>query len=109
MAYHVLGDTDTILGFGFAGVPGTAVESADDARTAFAELIADKVLKVLVVTCPVAAMIDRELMDHRLSSQPPYVVEIPDIWGTAARRRTLIEMIQEAVGIKISSHDEPGT
>lgn len=103
MAYHVLGDTDTILGFGFAGVPGTAVGSADEARAAFAGLIADQGLKVLVVTCPVAEMIDHELTEHRLSSQPPYVVEIPDIWGTDVNRRTLIEMIQEAVGIKISS------
>ncbi|MDT8391788.1 MAG: V-type ATP synthase subunit F [Lentisphaeria bacterium] len=106
MAYHILGDTDTILGFGFAGVSGTAVDSADEARAAFAGLIADKALKILVVTCPVAAMIDSELTDHRLSSRPPYVVEIPDIWGTKVNRRTLIEMIQEAVGIKISSRAE---
>ena len=106
MAYHVLGDADTILGFGFAGVPGTVVDTGPEAKKAFAELISNKVLKVLVVTYPVAQFIDDDLTAHRLTSQAPYVVEIPDIWGTNVDRRTLVQMIQEAVGIKISTHVE---
>lgn len=105
MAYHILGDTDTILGFGFAGVSGTAVDSMERAREEFLRLTADRTLQVLVLTYPVSAMIERELTEHRLSSKPPYVVEIPDIWDTPIERPTLVELIQEAVGVKISGND----
>jgi vacuolar-type H+-ATPase subunit F/Vma7 len=102
MAYHVIGDADTILGFGFAGVPGTAADAPDAARKAFADRVADGSLRILILTHKVAAMVDEELTAHRLSASPPFVVEIPDLWRTKLDRKTLVELIQEAVGIKIS-------
>lgn len=102
MSYHILGDEDTVLGFGFAGVPGTAVDNRQAATEIFATLVSDPVLKVLIMTYPVAAMLEPEVTAHRLASGAPYVVEIPDLWKTRVVRRTLVEMIQEAVGIKIA-------
>ena len=106
MAFHILGDPDTILGFAFAGVPGTAVEDAVAARRAFVEVSDRAEVRILVVTRVVAAMLDEELTAHRLTSSAPFVVEIPDLWGREVKRATLVEMIQEAVGIRISRSEE---
>ncbi len=106
MSFHILGDADTILGFGFAGVTGTAVDSPAAARAAFAERVADKAVRILVLTYPVAAMLEDEVTAHRLTVTPPFVVEIPDLWGTRVDRRTLVELIQEAVGIRLVGQDK---
>ncbi len=106
MAFHVIGDEDTILGYRFAGVGGSAVRTEDEALAAFRERIASEDCKVLIVTETVARMIDADLANHRLTAQAPFVVEVGDVWETPGRSRSLEEMIQEAVGIKIVREKE---
>ena len=102
MSFYIIGDADTVLGFAFSGVPGTSVESADDARTAFSSATSRDDVQIMVLTEKVAEWVEAELTEHRLSTKPPYVVEVPDIWGTPVERSTLEELIQEAVGIRIA-------
>jgi len=40
LKYFVIGDEDTVLGFGMAGVKGRAVAGVEQARSAFEEAIA---------------------------------------------------------------------
>ena len=101
MSFHIIGDQDTILGFAFAGVAGTVADSAASAQAAVAALTGDAQTQVLIVTERVAVMVDEQLTAHRLTAQPPFVVEIPDIWGGEVERKGLEAMIQEAVGIRI--------
>ena len=100
-AFHIIGDQDTIVGFRFAGVTGTAVESQADSLEAFRSAIAENRYSILLVTDRVADWVEEELTQHRLSSAPPYIVEVADIWGTPVQRKGLEQLIQEAVGIKI--------
>ncbi len=101
MSFHIIGDQDTILGFRFAGVPGTAVDSEAEARTAFEQMTAKQTVQILILTHSVADMLGDQLVEHRMQAQPPYIVEIGDIWETPVERQTLEQMIQEAVGIRI--------
>ena len=98
-----------MLGFAFAGIPGSTAETPEEAHRNFAAVTNRSDLRVVIVTEQVAEWIDADLTDHRLSTRPPFVVEIPDIWNTPVERRSLETLIQEAVGIRItkkSSTDE---
>ena len=105
MSYHIIGDPDTVLGYRFAGVTGDAVENAEQAREAFNKALSSEEPGILLLTQPIEDMIEEEVTAHRLTSKPPYVAVVPDIWGCGRKRKSLQETISEAVGIKIVESD----
>ena len=105
MSYHIIGDPDTVLGYRFAGVTGDAVENAEQAREAFNKALSSEEPGILLLTLPIEDMIEEEVTAHRLTSKPPYVAVVPDIWGGGRKRKSLQETISEAVGIKIVESD----
>ncbi|OPZ26293.1 MAG: V-type ATP synthase subunit F [Lentisphaerae bacterium ADurb.BinA184] len=105
MSYRIIGDQDTILGYAFAGVPGVAVDGEEQARAAFRSALADAGVSMLIVTRRVASLLSDEIAAHRVACQAPFVVEVGDLWDTPVKRRTLEELIQEAVGIRITKAD----
>lgn len=105
-AYHIIGDQDTVLGYRFAGVSGDVVEDAAQAKTAFEAALNDPSVTVLLVTEAVEDMIPELVMRHRMAAKPPYLVVVQDIWGPRGGRKSLQELINEAVGIRLSSSDD---
>ena len=105
-AYHIIGDQDTVLGYRFAGVSGEAVENAEQAKTAFENALNDSGITVLLVTEAVEDMIPDMVMRHRMAAKPPYLAVVQDIWGPRGGRKSLQELINEAVGISLSSSDD---
>lgn len=101
MAYHIIGDQDTVLGYRFAGVTGEAVETTEEAREAFARATTARNPGILLLTEEVADMLEDEVTAHRMAATPPFLAVIQDIWGPRGKRRSLQEMINEAVGIHI--------
>jgi vacuolar-type H+-ATPase subunit F/Vma7 len=101
MSFHIIGDADTVLGYRFAGVSGDVVETAEDARAAFKAALSNHRKGVLLITEAVEDMLDEEVTAHRLSSKTPYLAVMQDIWGPLGKRRSLQELIYEAVGIRI--------
>jgi len=106
MSFHIIADENTILGFRFAGIQGSKADDRETALAAFRQVLARNDCRVLLVSNKVGMMIEAELTAHRLLSEPPYVVQVDDIWGTKTDRPTLDQMIQEAVGIKIVREQE---
>ena len=104
--YHIIGDKDTVLGYRFAGVSGDAVEDAAQAKTAFEKAVEDPSITVLLLTEAVEDMIPDMVMKHRMAAVPPYLAVVQDIWGPRGGRKSLQELINEAVGIRISSEEE---
>ena len=104
-AYHIIGDQDTVLGYRFAGVSGDAVEDAAQAKTAFENAIGDAGVTVLLITEAVEDMIPDVVMKHRMAAKPPYLAVVQDIWGPRSGRKSLQELINEAIGIRISSEE----
>ncbi|MGI5922348.1 MAG: ATP synthase subunit F [Lentisphaerae bacterium] len=105
MAFHIIGDADTVLGYRFAGVNGDVVETTEEARAAFKAAIANRSKGVLLITEAVEDMLTEEVTAHRLSSKPPYLAVMQDIWGPRGKRRSLQDLIYEAVGIRIVQDD----
>ena len=101
MAFHIIGDQDTVLGYRFAGVTGVVAENRAEALAAFRDALANKENRILLLTEAVDAMIAAAVTEHRLSAAPPYIVVVRDIQGTNVERRSLNDMVHYAVGIKL--------
>ncbi len=101
MAFHFIGSEELAIGFRFVGVPGTVVETPDEARSAFAEVTGRGEARVLVLTEEVTAMIPREVLDWQMGGQYPLIVEIPGVGGPREGRTSLIDSIRDAVGIHV--------
>lgn len=97
---YIIGDADTVLGYRFAGVPGTVAEDAEAARTALRAALGRVGCTVLLVTRPAAAGLRAELDAHRRTGQPPYVAVVTDIGSRREDGPSLEAMIQAAIGIR---------
>lgn len=101
MRYHVIGDEDTVLGFRYAGVPGDTVGSADAAREALQRVLRQRDVGILILTDTVADQVRDEVNRVRFDFELPLVVEVPGPGGPSPRRKDLLALIREAVGIKV--------
>jgi V/A-type H+-transporting ATPase subunit F len=101
MKYAIIGDEDTVLGFGIVGVLGQVATTEAETRRAFQELRADKEVSIIIITERLADKI-RSLVDRYLFTESfPLIVEIPDRHGPGPGRPGIKEMVNAAIGIKI--------
>jgi V/A-type H+-transporting ATPase subunit F len=101
MRYFVLGDEDTVLGFGMVGVEGRTVDTEAQAAEALDAVLTDGSIGILIITEGAAGLV-RDRIDRLLfSEQFPLVVEIPDRRGRLPDRPSLRELVNQAIGIKI--------
>lgn len=101
MKYYVIGDEDTVLGFRYAGVEGVVVQTARDVTDALAAASADREVGAIVITERAAALARDEVDAMRVGSVSPVLVEVPDRHGPLPGKKTLADLIREAVGIRI--------
>jgi len=105
MKFFCVADEDTVRGFRLAGVEGEAVATAAEADQAIRRAAQRPDLGVLIVTDTVAAEV-RELVDDvRMNRDRPLIVEIPGPQGPMPGRKTLRQLVQEAVGIRIGQEE----
>jgi V/A-type H+/Na+-transporting ATPase subunit F len=101
MRYYVIGDEDTVLGFGMVGVDGEAVRNPEEADKAFNDALSDEGIGIIIITERAADFI-RELVDKYLFSEKfPLIVEIPDRKGSVPGKPKIREMVNHAIGIKL--------
>lgn len=101
MDYYVIGDEDTVLGFGMVGVRGREVSTEREANLALDAALEDREIGILIMTERTADLV-RDRVEHLLFSEDfPLIVEIPDRSGTLPGRPTLREMVNDAIGIKV--------
>ena len=101
MKYSIIGDEDTVLGFGIVGVFGKVAENAEQAEHAFQTLLEDKETSIIIITERIADMI-RPIVDKYLFTVSfPLIVEIPDRKGTKPGRPGIKEMVNTAIGLKL--------
>jgi V/A-type H+-transporting ATPase subunit F len=98
--YFVVGDEDTVLGFQCAGVAGAVVNTSQEAAEALRR-VREGGVGVVIVTEEVADMVRAEMDALRFEEALPLVVEVPGPQGPLPGRRTLSDIIREAVGIKV--------
>ena len=112
MEYFVIGDEDTVLGLGMAGVRGRTVNNMEQAErlcervvmikdAAFSEAIKDRTVGIIIITEAVADLI-RSLVDKYIFTQSfPLIVEIPDRTGRLAGKPGIRELVNRTIGLKL--------
>lgn len=101
MKYSVIGDEDTVLGFGIVGVSGMVAANADEASSAFQAVLEDKETCIIIITERVADMIRPVVQKYLITERFPLIVEIPDRNGPKPDRPGIKEMVNSSIGIKI--------
>ena len=101
MKYSIIGDEDTVLGFGIVGVSGKVAVSPEEAMIAFQTVLEDKEISIVIITEKVANMIRAAVDKYLFTESFPLIVEIPDRHGRDPNRPGIKEMVNGAIGIKI--------
>ncbi|HEX2967150.1 MAG TPA: V-type ATP synthase subunit F [Syntrophorhabdaceae bacterium] len=101
MTFFCIADEDTVRGFRLAGVPGQAVTSAGEAISALHDAIGNSEYAIIVVTGNIASLIRSTINDIRFNRSRPLIVEIPGPEGDLSGRKSLRDLVQEAVGISV--------
>lgn len=101
MKYFIVGDEDSVLGFGMVGVQGKVIKNVEEARSAFQMALDDGDIGIIIITERIAELI-RPLVDRYLfREQFPLIIEIPDRIGPISGRLGIREMVNRAIGIKL--------
>ena len=101
MKYSIIGDEDTVLGFGIVGVLGKVATTPDQAQRAFKAILQEKDTGIIIITERVADMIRPLVNKFLFTSSFPLVVEIPDRNGPKPDRPGIKEMVNTAIGIRL--------
>jgi V/A-type H+-transporting ATPase subunit F len=102
MKYYIIGDEDSVLGFGMVGVRGEIVTNQQAAEAAFKSALEDSDIGIIIITERAAELI-RPIVDRYLFTEMfPLIVEIPDRKGPLAGKPGIREMVNMAIGIKLS-------
>jgi len=105
MDYFFLGDEELVTAFRFIGIDGIAVKDQQHAVDVF-KGITEKTkdephCHVLLLTEETADWLGDYMIEWQLSGNYPLLVEIPGISGRLPDRKTLVEAIREAIGIRV--------
>jgi vacuolar-type H+-ATPase subunit F/Vma7 len=98
--YLVIADEDTVLGFRCSGMPGIAVADREGVLKALQGAQEEKA-GMVILTEEAAAMAREEVDALRFRGTLPMVVEIPGARGPRPERRSLAEIIRQAIGVKV--------
>lgn len=99
MKFFVIGDEETVLGFRLAGIEGRVAQSPDEAREALEEAYRMENLGVIVLPERIAATVREEVDRLVYKTTFPLLIEIPDRLGPLDGRRSIKDLIREAVGV----------
>ena len=115
MDYYFIGDSELVTAFRFIGIDGTAVSNAEAARAAFLRITRSidaatglalpsphgGACGALILTEEAADWLGEELTQWQLSGKYPLIVEMPGTLGRHPGRKTLVDSIREAVGVRV--------
>jgi V/A-type H+-transporting ATPase subunit F len=99
--FLAIGDRDTVLGFQLAGVEGRVVESPAEARQELARAVRLADVGVIIIPDPIALELQDEINEVRFRTARPAIVEIPGPGGRSPDRPKLIDLVREAIGVRV--------
>ena len=102
MNYFLIGDEDAVLGFGMVGVRGRAVQTPEEAESAFRSVIEEGDAGIIIITESAAEMIRPQIDHYTFAEHFPLIVEIPGREGRLPGKPSLREMVNTAIGITLT-------
>ncbi|MDR1099558.1 MAG: ATPase V [Treponema sp.] len=115
MDFFFIGESELVTAFRFVGIRGAAVVNAEGARVQFRRITEGwdettetalprgqaETCRVLIITEEVADWLEDLVVSWQLSGSYPLIVEIPGMMGRHPGRKTLMDSIREAVGVRV--------
>lgn len=101
MSLLVLGCAEIVAAFALGGVPGRAVSGRLEALEALETAREEHGLRIVIVEEQVAETARQELEAMKLDHRAPLIVEIPGFAGPLETRRTPLEQVRQALGIRL--------
>ena len=101
MSFLVIGDEETVLGFSLAGIEGTVARNSEEARTALEDALSEKEADIIIITERIARDLGGLVISQQMSGRKPLIIEIPDRHGPLPDRKSVAQLIKEAVGIQV--------
>jgi V/A-type H+-transporting ATPase subunit F len=113
MDYFFIGEAELVTAFRFVGISGISVQNPGDAVDAFRRITESydetsgtilpgmELCRVLIITEEVAYWLGDTLVQWQLKDRYPLIVELPGLMGRHSGRKTLVESIREAIGVRI--------
>jgi vacuolar-type H+-ATPase subunit F/Vma7 len=101
MNIWVLGSAEVCSAFALAGVKVKVADSRTDILAALEELAGREDVRVLAVEEASAGLAREEIDRLKLDPRAPLVVELPGIRGPAEDRRTALDLVRQALGIRL--------
>lgn len=101
MKFFVIGEEDVVLGFRYAGIEGRVVKNPEEAYEALVQIQGVPGIGIVIIQDSFSTKIQEKTNEIRFTEQTPLIVEIAGPAGRAEGRPSLLELIQEAVGMKV--------
>ncbi len=101
MKFYCIADGETAQGFRLAGIITRTAATQEEAMAAIDELTSQSDCGIIVVTDKVADWVQPHIETIRMERDRPLIVEIPGPEGPVPGRRSLRELVQEAVGVSV--------
>ena len=96
----VIAGPELVVGFRFAGIPGTAVETRDQALAAW-DGYRKTGVRVVLVSGEVYDLVADELGAWQSTGKFPLVGVVPRYRGSERPAKSLVSLVREAVGIPV--------
>lgn len=101
MKYFVIGDEDAVLGFSLVGVKGFVANNKTEAESSFKKALEDEEIGVIIITEKRAEFIRPLVNEYLFTYNFPLIVEIQDRTGKMSGKSDILQMVNEAIGIKL--------
>lgn len=100
-SFLISDNRDTFLGLKLAGINGIIVHNREDALNEIKRAIQSDDIGILILTEKIVDMIEDEVMEYKIKSKTPLVIEIPDRHGSIRDTNAIEEYIRNSIGVRI--------
>nr|WP_312576380.1 V-type ATP synthase subunit F [Sedimentibacter sp.] len=100
-SFLISDNRDTWVGMKLAGINGIIVHDKDNALIAIKNAMKNDEIGIIILTEKVVDMATDEIMEYKLKSKKPLIIEIPDRHGSIRGYDAITNYIRDSVGIKI--------
>lgn len=101
MKFYLIGDEDALLGFGMVGVEGILARSAEEAHQALTQILDYPDAGIILINERIAEQIREQVDQFVFKREFPLILEIPDRKGRMENRKSLRDLVNDAIGIKL--------
>ena len=100
MKIKIVGDIITVRGFGFAGIDGVVVQTAQEAKEAIRSMLTDEDVGLILVAQGIANTLGGEFDAYRFRKHLPLIMSVEDSTGEKAAE-DIMAVVQKSLGLKL--------